>query len=158
MTRKQGNRLLTFLAVAYWSICGIYLHVSPVSAGASVDYQRFSADDLRLVGDVVCAEARGEKRVGQHAVAWTILNRWKARRGSVGIPHIVKRGGYAKTCGDAYSGRRGAFLAAYEVLSGRAGDPTFGATHFFAPDRVPVPAWAQRCDAIGKHWFCLPHN
>jgi len=128
--------------------------------------------DRQATALTVFGEARRERLVGQHAVAWVIRNRTlHPRRFGDGWKGVCLRpsqfscwyewGGpsnYAAVMAaaqqlvDGASPSPGSALAralqvADDVMGGVAPDPTGGADHYFAPrSMVPpgrVPAWAQ---------------
>lgn len=128
--------------------------------------------DRQATAVTVFGEARRERLVGQHAIAWVIRNRTlHPRRFGVGWKGVCLRpsqfscwyewGGpsnYAAVMAAAESLVNGrdpapgsalarALQVADDVMTGVAPDPTGGADHYFAPAAmVPpgrVPVWAQ---------------
>jgi len=119
-------------------------------------------------------EARGEGLAGPIAVAWTIRNRVnddKVRswwgEGYVGVCQRP----YQFSCWNKNDPNYGylsgakpipflefalAQIAADQVMSGKAADPTVGATHYYATSMKTPPAWAAKAKQtlkLGGHVF-----
>ncbi|MFO7173186.1 MAG: cell wall hydrolase [Bacillota bacterium] len=117
---------------------------------------RWQADNLNLLAQVVCGEARGEPYEGKVAVAAVILNRVDDRR----FPNTVAGVVYQPLAfesvanGEIYRGTtQECFRAARDALNGW--DPSYGAVFFFAPDKTKNKyIWSRpQVRQIGKHIF-----
>ena len=114
------------------------------------------ASSQKCLADVVYAEARGESRTGQIAVAEVVMN----RVGKHGFPGTVcgvtrQKGQFSPRArvseGGAY---QTAMNVAREVLQGSAPKVTNGATYFHTP--AVSPSWSKRftrTKKIGSHIF-----
>ncbi len=135
--------------------------------------------DLKIMALTVWAEARGEPKVGQRAVAWVIRNRfehpgWWSRAMGVLANTIaaVCLCPFQFSCWndndpnrqrleDQATKRRGDFLdiraLCFEVLhEPPMNDPTAGADHYCTKAVAPRTKWAQRrtpVATIGNHLF-----
>ncbi len=121
---------------------------------------QFSQEEIDLLARITRAEAEGESRLGQIAVAATVLNRTQSPRYPDTIAGVV----YQKVSGRyQYSpvadGRinlppTGAhYEAAFQALAGL--DPTSGATGFFNPAKT-ADRWVRShpvTTVIGNHRF-----
>lgn len=121
--------------------------------------------DVKALADAIYAEARGESRRGQRAVAHTILNRATIARRAVAdvtyargqisglMPGDPNREALASVS-PSDPDYANALEVARDVLDGKSVDPTGGAT-FYHADSVS-PSWAKTYDAtttIGGHTF-----
>merc|ERR1712107_212782 len=130
-----------------------------------------SKEEKFLMAKTIWGEARGESPLGQEAVAWVIQNRHDdpAKRYGYGIAGVCLKP-YQFACwnkGDPnlpqiealnYSSPQipEMMSIAERVMNKQGGDPTNGATHFFAPGKIPPPHWAsgkQPSATIGNHVF-----
>ena len=126
------------------------------------------AHDFDTMARTIFGEARGESEEGQIAVAWVIVNRWKSRRWYAGLSiatTCLKRLQFScwnpgdptyHRVVDARPYELETFVTiAREVVAGRIGDPTFGATHYYA-DTIAAPGWTTGKSPtiqIGHHLF-----
>lgn len=131
---------------------------------------------LDLLARTLWGEARGEGRAGMEAVAHVVYNRIAARSWWGRDVAAVCRKPWQFSCWNANDPNRGrllqlnagdtdfriACLAARAVADAEAtgqrgaSDPTQGATHYYAPDRVAAPRWAlgrAPCARLGRHLF-----
>lgn len=113
-------------------------------------------DNLQLLAQVVCGEARGEPYEGKLAVAAVILNRTLDKR----FPDSVAGVAYqthafeAVSNGEIYQNTTDeCYKAARAALAGT--DPVNGAVYFFAPAKTSNNfIWSrQQVRTIGKHIF-----
>lgn len=113
--------------------------------------------DYRTLKDTIYAEARGEPREGQIAVAHVILNRARANRSYWGGNSIsgVCRQPWQFEC---WNGRDHIEInepAAYssidewlpQVMNGQIGDPTHGADHYNNPAKENA-SWVSNVDYV----------
>lgn len=133
-----------------------------------------SDKDRDILARTLWGEARGEGLDGQIAVGWTIRNRVFD-----GNPRSWWGEGYAGVCQAQYqfscwnkndpnfaylSGAKAipvrelvqAFKAADQVITGAVGDPTGGATHYYATTMPRPPIWANSAKQtleLGHHMF-----
>lgn len=124
--------------------------------------------DFEILTKTVWGEARGEPRLGKHAVAWTVINRWRSGRWfgkeTLADTCLIP---WQYTCWkDAQRPRLEALTldkpsaqscaqAILDVLFGAAVDPTAGATHYYV-EGTPMPTWAKDKEPvrkIGHHLF-----
>jgi len=117
---------------------------------------RAAKDNLHLLAQVVCGEARGEPYEGKVAVAAVILNRTLDNRfpdsvaGVVYQPHAFE----SVANGEIYKETtEECFKAARAALAGW--DPSNGALFFFAPAKTNNAfIWSrEQVRTIGKHIF-----
>lgn len=113
-------------------------------------------DNLHLLAQVTCGEARGEPYEGKVAVASVILNRTLDKRFPDSVAGVVYQTHafesvsngeiYRNTTADCYKAARAA-LAGW--------DPANGAVYFFAPAKTSNRfIWSrQQIRTIGKHIF-----
>lgn len=113
-------------------------------------------DNLHLLAQVVCGEARGEPYEGKVAVAAVILNRTLDKR----FPDSVAGVAYqthafeAVSNGEIYKNTTDeCYKAARAAIAGS--DPVNGAVFFFAPTKTSNKfIWSrQQVRTIGKHIF-----
>ena len=121
----------------------------------------FSPQQITCIATAVYHEARGEPSIGQVAVAHVILNRVSARQWG-NIPCEVVYQPYQFTnielAAPDYTSKewQEALEIARRSVSGFLPDPTGGATHYYAPERVETPWWAKALTYlvdIGGHRF-----
>lgn len=132
--------------------------------------------DLITLVRTVHGEARGEPPPGKIAVAHVVLNRWRrpgwwTRNKGDGIPDDT----IAAACRDPYQfscwlpgdpnrhviesaplpDMLESLWPAVDALTGRAPDPTSGATHYYATSITPPPWAAGKTPTviIGRHAF-----
>lgn len=113
-------------------------------------------DNLHLLSQVVCGEARGEPYEGKVAVAAVILNRTLDKR----FPDSVAGVAYqthafeAVTNGEIYRETTPECRKAAQAALG-GWDPVNGAVYFFAPAKTSNAfIWSrQQVRTIGKHIF-----
>lgn len=146
---KWGAALLAVTLVLVWPTMTYDGHRTFAASKAA-------KDNLTLLAQTVCGEARGEPYEGKVAVAAVILNRTLDKRfpdsvaGVVYQTHAfeaVARGEiYRHTTGECYKAARAA-------LSGW--DPSNGSIYFFAPAKTSSSfIWSrQQVRTIGKHIF-----
>lgn len=127
------------------------------------------AFDREIAALTIFCEASGEPHEGKVAVAATFFNRLKTNRfGKTVAAVCLQRYQYSEwndDRGDNANLDRGAetpeadpvmaeCLAAYDEAV-RGGDPSLGATHYYAVS-IPAPAWAAQGTEtvqIGRHKF-----
>lgn len=124
-------------------------------------------DELQCLAEAIYFEARGEKRVGQQAVAEVIINRVKSDKFPDKICEVVMQGGsdrhrcqFSYNCDglpesisekDAYAEVR---TLAFRVMQGEIKPVTGGATYFHTT--WANPRWArtfEKTAEIGSHVF-----
>lgn len=134
-----------------------------MSAAWSVSYE-----DLDVLARTIYGEASAEPPLGRLAVAWVVLNRWRSGKWFAGktVAATCRKRWQFSCWNDSDPNRRriekaslaqlrDSLDAALAALSGIAGDPTGGATHYYA-DYIKPPAWAkgrQPTVKIGRHLF-----
>lgn len=127
-----------------------------------------SYEDLEILARTVYGEASAEPPLGRLAVAWVVLNRWRSGKWFAGKTIAATcRKRWQFSCwnaGDPNRARiekaslallRDSLDAALAAISGVAGDPTGGGTHYYA-DYIEAPAWAKGRTPtikIGRHLF-----
>jgi N-acetylmuramoyl-L-alanine amidase len=127
-------------------------------------------DDVDVMARTIMGEARGEIDQGKIAVGWVIVNRVKARKWYSGSIFEVCRKPYQFSCWNVGDPNLSVITKAkagdpifdtcvdiaQQVLSKSAGDPTGGATHYYA-NYISQPAWAKPTAdltvQIGVHLF-----
>jgi N-acetylmuramoyl-L-alanine amidase len=113
-------------------------------------------DNVHLLAQIVCGEARGEPYEGQVAVAAVILNRTADNRFPNSVAGVVYET-YAfesVATGEIYKGTTPECLrAAKAALAGW--DPSYGAVFFFAPSKTNNAfIWSKtQIRTIGRHIF-----
>jgi N-acetylmuramoyl-L-alanine amidase len=117
---------------------------------------RAAKDNLALLAQVVCGEARGESYEGKVAVAAVILNRTLDKRFPSSVAGVVYQthAFEAVANGEIYRGTTAECTkAARAALSGW--DPTNGAVFFYAPARTSNAfIWSRPIvRVIGRHNF-----
>ncbi|MCY6380975.1 cell wall hydrolase [Hoeflea prorocentri] len=141
--------------------------------------KKFTAEDVSALAAAVYGEARGEKRVGQDAVAHNVINRSKIADVSIsdvvyGSAHakygqysFANPGPYATSISKApqndSKGWKNAVEVAVDALTGRTIDPTGGSTHYFNPggNSAASDKWAAGMTdlgMVGKHHFFKDTN
>ncbi len=113
-------------------------------------------DNLHLLAQIVCGEARGEPYEGKVAVAAVILNRTLDNRFPDSVAGVVYQTHAFESVanGEIYRGTTDECRkAARAALSGW--DPSNGALYFFAPAKTSNRfIWSrQQVRTIGKHIF-----
>lgn len=124
-------------------------------------YHAFAAskaakDNLHLLAQLVCGEARGEPYEGKVAVAAVILNRTLDKRFPDSVAGVVYETHAFESVanGEIYKGTTDeCYKAARAALSGW--DPSNGSVFFFAPAKTSNAfIWSrQQVRTIGKHIF-----
>ncbi len=125
-------------------------------------------DDRELLARILMAEAGNQGPVGMTAVGNVIMNRASATGYGDGIRGVIMKPGQFSPMNSVTgyaSGEQGqdigslrpsatSYMVADALLSGRTGDITGGATHFFNPD-ISNPSWAsgKQFSRIGDHVF-----
>ena len=106
-------------------------------------------------------EARGEDALGQAAVAWVTLNRVRSPAYPDSVCGVVWQPGQFSWTEDGRSDRMTdldaigkAVDVALAASRGKSKDPTGGALHYYAHDRVK-PHWSSRGYRliVGEHTF-----
>lgn len=130
-----------------------------VAPAAEASQQKGSASK-RCLADVIYAEARGESRQGQVAVAEVVMNRVGKSGFAGSVCGVVRQKG--QFAPRAHVSEGGAYQVALsvadDVLSGRAPKVTNGAMYFHTP--AVKPSWSKRfkrTNRIGSHIFYRPH-
>lgn len=113
-------------------------------------------DNLHLLAQTVCGEARGEPYEGKVAVAAVILNRTLDNRFPDSVAGVVYQTHAFESVsnGEIYKNTtEECFKAARAALAGW--DPSNGAIYFFAPAKTSNSfIWSrQQVRTIGKHIF-----
>ena len=115
-----------------------------------------SSADKKCLADVIYAEARGESRAGQVAVAEVVMNRVESPHFPKTVCSVVRQKG--QFAPKARVSERAAYetakAIANEVYEGRTHDATRGATYFHTP--AVKPDWSHRFTRtakIGSHIF-----
>jgi N-acetylmuramoyl-L-alanine amidase len=120
-----------------------------------------SEDDLFCMVQNVYFEARGENALGQAAVAHVTLNRVKSPAYPDSVCGVVWQPGQFSWTGDGRSDRMTDLDAigkavdiALAASRGKIKDPTGGALHFYAHDKVR-PSWSSAGYRliVGEHTF-----
>ncbi|MBY6275559.1 MAG: spore cortex-lytic protein [Symbiobacterium thermophilum] len=117
---------------------------------------RAAKDNLHLLAQVVCGEARGEPYEGKVAVAAVILNRTLDNRFPDSVAGVVYQTHAFESVsnGEIYKETtEECFKAARAALAGW--DPSNGALYFFAPAKTSNAfIWSrEQVRTIGKHIF-----
>ncbi len=117
---------------------------------------RAAKDNLHLLAQVVCGEARGEPYEGKVAVAAVILNRTLDNRLPDSVAGVVYQTHAFESVsnGEIYKETtEECFKAARAALAGW--DPSNGALYFFAPAKTSNAfIWSrEQVRTIGKHIF-----
>lgn len=124
--------LALVLAFVLWAAVGSF--PAPREAAAAT---RAKKDNLRLLAQLVCGEARGEPYEGKVAVAAVILNRVDDRRFPNSVAGVVyqKQAFESVANGEIYRGTtRDCVRAARDALNGW--DPSYGSVFFFNPAKT----------------------
>lgn len=113
-------------------------------------------DNLHLLAQLVCGEARGEPYEGKVAVAAVILNRTLDDRFPDSVAGVVYEPLAFESVdnGEIYRGTdEECYTAAEEALAGM--DPSHGSVFFFAPEKTSNAfIWSRpQVRQIGKHIF-----
>ncbi|NMB24150.1 MAG: hypothetical protein GX986_01305 [Firmicutes bacterium] len=135
---------------------------------------RYSEDELDLFARLVYAEAAGEPRVGQIAVAASVLNRVTSPKYPNTLQEVIMEkvsvnGVDYYQYSPVLDGRiweldpvnqREAYMASLEVVYAALGgeDPSQGSTGFYNPSKVRPDSWVttqQPTVKIGNHQFFL---
>jgi len=117
---------------------------------------RAAKDNLQLLAQVVCGEARGEPYEGKVAVAAVILNRTLDNRFPDSVAGVVYQTHAFESVsnGEIYKNTtEECFKAARAALAGW--DPSNGSLYFFAPAKTSNAfIWSrEQVRTIGKHIF-----
>ena len=149
-----SNALNLFIIIALVIIC---MHGKP-KEHASAD---LSENELGCLVENVYFEARGEDGLGQAAVAHVTLNRVKSPLYPDSVCEVVWQKGQFSWTEDGRSDRMTDLDAigkavdiALVVSRGKIKDPTGGALHYYAQDKVK-PRWARHGWRLilGDHTF-----
>jgi N-acetylmuramoyl-L-alanine amidase len=135
---------------------------------------KHTEEDLDCLAKTIYGEARGERFIGQIAVAWVVRNRVAARRPWYGSGIIgVCTKPLQFSCWNRFDPNRKlldelkpdnprylkARDAALHVLNGEVEDPTDGATHYLALGSLKkIPSWVaymKQTVKLGAHTFYL---
>lgn len=132
-----------------WPASGIDRHAAYADAKAA-------KDNLHLLAQLVCGEARGESYEGKVAVAAVILNRTLDDRFPNSVAGVVYQTHAFESVanGEVYRGTtEECYKAARAALGGW--DPSNGSVFFFAPEKTTNQfIWSrQQVRTIGKHIF-----
>lgn len=144
--------------IAFWALVGAVAMLPAAGPGERITHAEGKAakDNLHLLAQVTCGEARAEPYEGKVAVAAVILNRTLDDRfpdsvaGVTYQPHAFE----AVTNGQIYQNTTDeCFKAARAALGGW--DPSNGSVYFFAPAKTANAfIWSrQQVRTIGKHIF-----
>ena len=142
-----------------------------LSAAVAQPMSKAQKKELNCLAQNVYFEARGEKPVGQLAVAMVTMNRVESRRFPNSVCNVVWQRRQFSWTHDGKSDRptdKKAWMLAkqianfiynkytdYSAISNGALDLTQGALHYYAPD-LADPYWAESKDVtrkIGGHLF-----
>ena len=149
-----SNALSLFIIAA---LAVMVFHGKPKQQAAS----DLSEDDLFCMVQNVYHEARGEDALGQAAVAQVTLNRVRSPAYPDTVCGVVWQKGQFSWTEDGRSNRMtdlGAIGKAVDIAlaaaRGRIKDPTGGALHYYAHDRVK-PYWSKAGYRliVGEHTF-----
>lgn len=146
---KWAGALAVALAVVAWPKPGYDGHRTYAAAKAA-------KDNLHLLAQLVCGEARGEPYEGKVAVAAVILNRTLDDRFPNSVAGVVYQthAFEAVANGQIYKGTtEECTKAARAALGGY--DPSHGSVFFFAPTKTSNRfIWSrQQVRTIGRHIF-----
>ena len=116
-----------------------------------------NSTDLNLLTRIVYAEARGEKYVGQVAIAAVVLNRVKSSSFPNSVAGVIYQPGAFTAVSDGQinlTPNATARKAAQDALNGW--DPTYGSIYYFNPNTATNSwIWSRpHVITIGKHRFC----
>jgi N-acetylmuramoyl-L-alanine amidase len=149
----RKNRLM-------WAVAGILAGCTVLWPAASWDVAyanpKAAKDNLHLLAQLVCGEARGEPYEGKVAVAAVILNRTLDKRFPDSVAGVIYQTHAFESVanGEIYRGTTPeCYKAARAALSGW--DPTNGAVFFYAPAKTSNRfIWSRPIVCtIGKHNF-----
>ena len=120
-----------------------------------------TAKKVDLLARVIHAEARGESRRGQIAVAAVVLNRLKSNLFPDNVYDIIYQEKQFSSVDDGQillKPNQDAYRAAHKALEGK--DPTQGALYFYNPVKVKNEDWFKQNTVetvtIGNHKFAKP--
>jgi spore germination cell wall hydrolase CwlJ-like protein len=149
-----SNAFTLFIIVA---LAVMWLYGKPEQQAA----RDLSDDDLFCMVQNVYHESRGESLIGQAAVAHVTLNRVRAPAYPNSVCGVVWQPGQFSWTEDGRSDRMTdldvigkAVDVALAASRGKIKDPTGGALHFYAHDKVK-PYWSRAGDRliVGEHTF-----
>lgn len=148
-TLRVGLGLVIALSVLTWPTREFDGHTVYASSKAA-------KDNLHLLAQLVCGEARAEPYEGKVAVAAVILNRTLDKRFPNSVAGVVYQthAFEAVSNGQIYKGTTDeCYKAARAALGGW--DPVHGAVFFFAPAKTSNKfIWSrQQVRTIGRHIF-----
>lgn len=149
------------------------LNVSPEPVRQPEEIQCYMNPQCQKLAEAIFFEGRGESRIGQIAIAYTIINRRDSWKWPDTVKEVVdeKRG---KTCQFSYHCEltikekiekienelvawNSSLSVAYEVFNFSVPDVTNGADHYYNPKEVKyTPKFAKvyaYVDTIGNHKF-----
>lgn len=137
----------------------IITFLSYITHNSSLDASKVSRKEIYCIADAIYHEARGESVEGQTAVAHVILNRVKSKRypdTACEVVHQPYQFSYEKGKQHANKAAWSASIE-YAALSymGFINDPTDGATHYYAHNKVN-PHWSSSYKVaaiLGNHTF-----
>lgn len=140
------------LALLVWAVAGNL----PGATETAEAHRRAKKDNLRLLAQLVCGEARGEPYEGKVAVAAVILNRVDDKRFPNSVPGVVYQPLAFESVanGEIYRGTtRECIQAARDALNGW--DPSYGSLFFFNPAKTRNRfIWSRpQVRRIGGHIF-----
>lgn len=146
---KWGAALLAAVLVLVWPSMTYDGHRTYAASKAA-------KDNLHLLAQVVCGEARGEPYEGKVAVAAVLLNRTLDDRFPDSVAGVVYQTHAFESVsnGEIYKNTTDeCYKAARAALGGW--DPANGAVYFFAPAKTSNAfIWSrQQIRTIGKHIF-----
>lgn len=150
--RWRIGGLAMALTILTWAAAGNLPH----TIGTAEAHPRAKKDNLRLLAQLVCGEARGESYEGKVAVAAVILNRVDDKRFPNSVAGVVyqKHAFESVANGEIYRGTtKDCTRAARDALNGW--DPSYGSVFFFAPAKTRNRfMWGRpQVRRIGAHIF-----
>lgn len=156
---QRGRRRL--LAASLLLLAGVLVVTGSLVTGwpgtqRRAEAARWKADNLNLLAQLVCGEARGEPYEGKVAVAAVMLNRVDDKRFPDTLAGVIYQPLAFESVanGEIYRGTtQECFRAARDALNGW--DPSYGSVFFFAPDKTRNRyIWSRpQVRTIGKHIF-----
>ncbi len=127
------------------------------SGSTSTTAAGYSDSDLRLLANIISAEARGESYAGQVAVGAVVLNRVKHPSFPNTIAGVIYQSGAFTAVTDGQINQSisdSAYSAARDAMNGW--DPSGGAIYYYNPANTTNQWMLSRpvIVVIGKHVFC----